>query len=154
MFLMKKFIKEFKEFALKGNVLGLAVGVIIGGGFQGIVTAFIDDLFSPILGIILPGTTLSDFAFEIFGSKILIGDFFSKLINFLLLAFVVFLIVKAVNKVMSLGHHEAPAAPTEKVCPFCKSKIAIDALRCPHCTSEQPEPVCEESEETEAETPA
>lgn len=148
---MKKFFKEFKEFAMKGNVLGLAVGVIIGGGFQGIVTAFINDLFSPILGLILPGKSLSSASVTIFGSTILFGDFISQVINFILLAFVVFLIVKAVNKVMSIGKHPEEAAPTEKVCPFCKSKIAIDAVRCPHCTSELPLEVAEDEEKEFAE---
>lgn len=133
---MKKFLKEFKEFAMRGNVLGLAVGVIIGGGFQGIVTAFIEDLFSPILGLILPGSSLTDFSLTLFGSTIRIGDFISQLIHFILLALVVFLIVKMVNKVMSLGKHPEEAPVTEKVCPFCRSSIAVEATRCPHCTSE------------------
>lgn len=137
---MKNFLKEFKEFAMKGNVLSLAVGVIIGGAFQGLVKAFIDDIFSPILGLFLPGSSLSSFSFTIFGSTILLGDFVSQVINFVLMAFVIFLIVKAVNKVMSLGAKpEEPKALTEKICPFCKSTVAIDAVRCPHCTSELPE---------------
>lgn len=138
---MKKFFTEFKEFISKGNVLDLAVGVIIGGAFGGIVTALTDNIIQPIINCIGGA--------EIAGSFLLIpgkaetainyGAFISAIINFLIMALVIFLIVKAVNKAMSIGKkpEEAPA-PTTKVCPFCKSEIAIDATKCPHCTSDQP----------------
>lgn len=139
---MKKFLKEFKEFISKGNVLDLAVGVIIGGAFGGIVTALTDNIIQPIINCIGGA--------EIAGSFLLIpgkaetainyGAFITAIINFLIMALVIFLIVKAVNKAMSIGKKpEEPVAPTTKACPFCKSEIAIDAVKCPHCTSDIPE---------------
>ena len=101
---MKKFLKEFKEFALKGNVMELAIAVIIGGAFQGIITAFTDDFINPIINCIggadVPGS------FEIFntGQYIEYGKFITAVINFLIMAFVIFLLMKAVNKLLSLGH--------------------------------------------------
>lgn len=138
---MKKFFAEFKEFISKGNVLDLAVGVIIGGAFGGIVTALTDNIIQPIINCIGGA--------EIAGSFVLIpgkpetainyGAFITAIINFLIMALIIFVIVKAVNKAMSIGKKpEEPAAPTTKACPFCKSEIAIDAVKCPHCTSDIP----------------
>ena len=135
---MKKFLEEFKAFALKGNVMDMAIGVIIGGAFTAIVTAFTDDFITPIISIFggtefggkipLPGPE---------GNAILWGDFISAVVNFLIVALILFSMLKAVNKLMDLGKKkEEEAAPTTKVCPFCKSEINKDATRCPHCTSE------------------
>jgi len=134
---MKKFFDEFKTFVCRGNVLDLAVGVIIGGAFQAVVNSLITNIISPILGLIA-GKDLSAWAFTIFKVQIRYGAFITALINFVIMAFVVFLIVKGVNFIMSLGKkkvEEAPAPVTTKKCPFCCSEIAIEATRCPHCTS-------------------
>lgn len=144
---MKKFFKEFKEFISKGNVLDLAVGVIIGGAFGAIVTALTDNIINPLISLIggaeVAGKIVlraGDAAKGIDPVAIDYGAFISAIINFIIMAFIIFLIVKAVNKAMSIGKkEEAPAAPTTKACPFCKSEIAIDAIKCPHCTSDIPE---------------
>ena len=150
---MKGFFKEFKEFAMRGNVIDLAVGVIIGGAFQKIVTSVVNDLVMPLIGLITKG---SDFASKFValdggeyatieeateaGAAILTyGNFIAVTIDFLIMAFVIFLLVKGLNKLTSLGKKPEPvveAAPTTKVCPFCKSEIAIDATKCAHCTSD------------------
>lgn len=150
---MKGFFKEFKEFAMRGNVIDLAVGVIIGGAFQKIVTSVVNDLVMPLIGLITKG---SDFASKFValdggdyatieeatetGAAILTyGNFIAVTIDFLIMAFVIFLLIKGLNKLTSIGKKEEPvveAAPTTKVCPFCKSEIAIDATKCAHCTSD------------------
>ena len=150
---MKGFLKEFKDFAMRGNVIDLAVGVIIGGAFQKIVTSVVNDLVMPLIGLITKG---SDFASKFValdggdyatieeateaGAAILTyGNFIAVTIDFLIMAFVIFLLVKGLNKLTSIGKKEEPvveAAPTTKVCPFCKSEIAIDATKCAHCTSD------------------
>lgn len=140
---MKKFMAEFKEFISKGNVLDLAVGVIIGGAFGAIVNALIDNIINPLIACI--GGTDIGFAFEIIkgneATKVNLGAFISAILNFLIIAFIVFLIVKSANKAKELASkkEEEEEAATTKVCPFCKSEIAIDATKCPHCTSDIPE---------------
>lgn len=128
---MKKFMEEFKVFALRGNVMDMAVGVIIGGAFSGIVTSLTDNFINPILNVLTGGATytLSDVAG--FASA-----FGSAVVNFIIMAFILFCLLKAINKLTSLTkREEAPAEPTTKVCPFCQSEISIKATRCPHCTS-------------------
>ena len=135
---MKGFMNEFKAFIAKGNVMNLAVGVIIGAAFQAITTSLVNDIISPFLGLFTP-TDMSGWTFMIGNAEIRYGAFLTAIVNFLIMAFVVFLLVKFVNKLMDLGKkpaEEAPAAPTTKKCPFCCSDIAIEATRCPHCTSE------------------
>ena len=131
---MKKFIEEFKTFALRGNMMDMAVGVLIGGAFSGIVSSLTDNFINPLLNVCTGGQmyTLQDVAG--FASA-----FISSLFNFLIMAFVLFCLLKGVNKLVSLGKKEEPAAPTTKKCPFCMSEIDIAATRCPHCTSEIPE---------------
>ena len=134
---MKKFLKEFKEFALKGNVMELAIAVIIGGAFQGIITAFTDDFINPIINSI--GGAEIGGRFEIFntGQYIEYGAFITAVINFLIMAFVIFLLMKAVNKLLSLGHKkEEEAAPLTRKCPYCYGEIDIKATKCMHCTSD------------------
>ena len=154
---MKKFLKEFKEFAMRGNVIDLAVGVIIGGAFQKIVTSIVNDIVMPLIGLVTKG---SDFASKFValdggtyatieeateaGAAILTyGNFIAVTIDFIIMAFIIFLLVKGLNKLSTMGKkEEAPAeepAPTTKVCPFCMSEIAIEATRCAHCTSVLPE---------------
>ena len=135
---MKGFMNEFKAFIAKGNVMNLAVGVIIGAAFQAITTSLVNDIISPFLGLFTP-TDMSGWTFMVGQAEIRYGAFLTAIVNFLVMAFVVFLLVRFVNKLMDLGKkpvEEAPAAPTTKKCPFCCSDIAIEATRCPHCTSE------------------
>ena len=134
---MKKFFSEFKEFVMRGNVLDLAVGVIIGAAFQAIVTSLTSDVISPILGI-FGGMNFDQLTFEINGATICYGKFITALINFIIMAFIIFLIVKLVNKVMSFGKKPVEEVLTTKKCPYCLSEIDINATKCPHCTSDIP----------------
>ena len=154
---MKKLIQEFKEFALKGNMLDLAVGVLIGGAFSGLVTSLTNNIIQPILDCFgAEGATGQATKLEIpliNGAKMPIGQFIADVLNFIIMALVIFLIVKGINKLRSIGKKpEKEAAPTTKTCPFCCSEIPIDAVRCPHCTSsldapaEKPAPAPEAAE--------
>ena len=128
---MKKLLKEFKDFAVKGNVLDLAVAVILGGAFNKVVTAVVEIFLTPILEA-LPKMENGGTGFV--GSLI---SFAAVVVEFILTALILFLIIKAMNKAKDLKKKkEAPAAPTTKKCPFCQSEIDIKATRCPHCTSE------------------
>lgn len=134
---MKKFLNEFKEFALKGNVMNLAIGVIIGAAFQGIVTAFTESFVNPIINSI--GGAKVGGHIEIFntGQYIEYGNFLTAVINFLIMAFVIFLLVKGINTLMDLGKKkEAEAAPLTRKCPYCYGEIDIKAIKCMHCTSD------------------
>lgn len=135
---MKKFLEEFKEFALKGNVMDMAIGVIIGGAFTAIVTAFTDDFITPLISIFggtefggkipLPGPE---------GNAILWGDFISAVVNFLIVALILFSMLKAMNKLMNLRKkEEEDTEPLTKKCPLCCSEIDIKAIKCPHCTGD------------------
>ena len=134
---MKKFLNEFKTFALRGNVMDLAVGMIIGSAFTAIVTALKDNFIQPILDFVTR-THPADY----YTKEILLGyvsAFISAIINFIIIAFVLFLLIKGMNTLMTIGKKKeetTPEEPTTKVCPFCKSEISIDATRCAHCTSE------------------
>lgn len=138
---MKKLFSEFKAFIAKGSVIDLAVGVIIGAAFKGIVDSLVSDIISPLIGLVAD-TNFTELVWQIGGVSIKYGSFITAIINFLLMAIVLFLIVKAISATRGLGgklkkgETPAPVAPTEKTCPYCKSQIAIDATRCPHCTSE------------------
>ena len=129
---MKKLLDEFKAFAFKGNVVDLAVAVILGGAFGKVVTAVVEIFLNPILES-LPKTPEGGTGFV--GSLI---SFAAVVVEFLLTALILFAIIKAMNKAKDLKkkEEEAPAEPTTKVCPFCQSEISIKATRCPHCTSE------------------
>lgn len=134
---MKKFLEEFKAFALRGNVIDLAVGVIIGAAFQAIVKSLTDDIISPLLGLFAK-TDFSYLSFFIGGVEIRYGAFITAIINFIIMALMIFLLVKFMNRLASIGqkHEEPPKAPTVKTCPYCCTEIPIEAIRCPHCTSE------------------
>ena len=135
---MKKFIQEFKAFALRGNVMDMAIGVIIGGAFTSIVTSLTDNLINPILGL-AGNADLSAFTLEIAGIELRYGAFLTSVINFLIMALVLFCLLKAVNKLMRLGKKpEVPAAPATKQCPYCCSEIPIAAVKCAHCASDLP----------------
>lgn len=146
---LKDTLKEFKEFAVKGNVVDMAVGVIVGGAFGKIVTSFVNDLIMPIIGKITGGTDFTQMFLPLDGNTyatleeaqaatatIAYGSFITQVLDFVIVAFVIFM---ALKMLMKLKRPQAPVpeeAPTTKVCPFCKSEIAIDATRCPHCTSQ------------------
>ena len=135
---MKKFIEEFKAFALRGNVMDMAIGVIIGGAFTTIVTSLTENLINPILGL-AGGTDLSGFVLSLGGIELRYGAFLTSVINFLIMALVLFCLLKAVNKLLSIGKKpEASAAPTTKKCPFCCSEIPVAAVKCAHCASDLP----------------
>lgn len=134
---MKKFLQEFKEFALRGNVMDLAIGVIIGAAFQAIINSMVNDVLSPLIGLIA-NTDLSYLVLTIRDVDVRYGAFLTAVINFLIMVFVIFLLVKGMNALANLGHRKDAVeeeVPTEKTCPFCYSKIDIKATRCPHCTS-------------------
>ena len=160
--------KEFKEFIMRGNMLDLAVGVIIGGAFGAIITSLVNNILMPLIGLALGGNADFSNAFivlkdapEVDGAVPKVpetlaeaqeagftclgyGAFISAIISFLIIALCLFLVIKAFNKAKDFRKkEEEEAAPTTKTCPFCKSEIAIDATRCPHCTSELPEEAAE-----------
>ena len=143
----KGFIAEFKEFILRGNVMDMAVGVIVGGAFTAIVTSLNEDILTPILGI-FGGTDFSELKVTLgLGDNapvLTYGNFITAVINFLVTALVIFCIIKAINRgteraaaLLKKTKEDAEAAePTEKDCPYCYSKIHIKATRCPHCTAQ------------------
>ena len=138
---MKQFFKEFKEFAMKGDVMSMAVGVIIGSAFSGLVTSFTENIIQPIIACI--GGTEVHGAIEILntGNFIDYGAFISAVINFVIMALIIFTIVRSVNKLVEksekLFKEEEPAKePTTKICKYCQSEISIKAVKCPCCTSD------------------
>ncbi len=135
---MKKFMEEFKEFISRGNVMDMAVGIIIGGAFTSIVSSLVEDIINPFLGL-FGGMNFDKLHIKLMGEVTLnYGKFITAIMNFLIMALIVFLIMRTMNRFGEKLKHkeeEAPEEPTTKVCPFCKSEIAIDAVRCPHCTS-------------------
>ena len=151
---MTKFFGEFKTFIQRGNVLDMAVGVVIGGAFSAIINALVQGVLMPVIGLLTGGVDFSQMFVYLKDTtgktaeeleavpKLMYGNVISAVISFILIALVLFVVVKAFNKAKDAAKKEeeaaAPAAPTTKICPFCKSEIAIDAVRCPHCTSELP----------------
>ena len=140
--MFKNFLNEFKTFAMRGNVIDMAVGIIIGGAFGTIVTSLVNDVLMPPIGMLLGKVDFSDLQLVLSGEgenivAIKYGLFINALISFLIVAFAVFLLIKAINKLQaSVIKEEAAAEPTTKTCPYCCSEISIKATRCPHCTSE------------------
>lgn len=134
---MKEFIKEFKEFISRGNVMDMAVGIIIGGAFTSIVSSLVEDIINPILGL-FGGMNFDQYHVKLLGQVTLnYGRFITAVINFLIMALVIFVIIKAMNKAAEklVKKEEAEEAVTTKKCPFCRSEIDREATRCPHCTS-------------------
>ena len=135
---MKKFLNEFKEFVMRGNVLDLAVAVLVGAAFQSIVTSLTDNIISPVIGL-FTRMNFDQLSVQIPYTDVIIkyGAFITSVINFLIMALIIFLIVKVINKIMTFGRkkEEQTQEETTKECPYCKSEISIDATRCPHCTS-------------------
>jgi len=133
---MKKFMEEFKAFVNRGNVMSMAVGVIIGGAFTAIVNSLVNDIINPLLGV-FGGLNFSEYSLPLKGEATLnYGNFITAVINFIIMAFVIFMLVRFINKLtVKPEEPKEPEAPTTKECPFCKSEIKIEATRCPHCTS-------------------
>ena len=137
---MKRFWAEFKTFISRGSVMDMAVGIIIGGGFTAIVNSLVNDLVMPLLSILTGGYDFTKLS-VVLGSgdnaaTLNYGLFISAVINFLLIALVIFCLIKAINKMKDKIKKNEEEDPTTKICPFCKSEIDIEATRCPHCTSE------------------
>ncbi len=142
--------KEFKEFAMRGSVVDLAIGVIIGGAFGAIVTSLVNDVLMPPIGLLLGNVDFSNLFINLSGGQyatlaaaqeagavtINYGVFINTIINFLIIAFVLFLVVRAMNRMQRAEAPAAPAAPTTRECPYCFSIIPIKATRCPNCTSQ------------------
>lgn len=122
-------LKEFKEFALKGNMMDLAVGVIIGGAFKDVVTSLVDNVIMPFVAMFTGKLNFDKWVIP--GTAIKYGTFISAVINFIIMAFIIFLMIKAMNKLRRKDEEI-----TTKVCPHCKSEIDIEATKCPHCTSD------------------
>ena len=132
---MKKFLAEFKEFALRGNVMDMAIGVVIGAAFKAIIDALTEYIINPIIGCFIQGG-LEGWTVTIGKAELCLGAFIMAIINFIIIAFVLFCVVKAMNKLASLRKKpEEEAAPLTKKCPYCQSEVDIKAIKCPHCTS-------------------
>lgn len=149
----KGFIAEFKKFIMRGNVIDLAVGVIIGGAFQKIVNSLVNDVVMPLISLITGGVDFNNWFFVLGEGEFATaadakaagvatlnyGTFIGTALDFLIMAFVIFVFIKIINTVsdkLKKEKSEEPAAPTTKVCPYCKSELDIAATKCPHCTSE------------------
>ncbi len=127
--------KEFKAFIMRGNVIDLAVGVIIGGAFGKIVASLVNDILMPLIGLLMGGVNFSGLAWQIGEASINYGMFLQTVVDFLIIAAAIFFIVKGINQLQKKPE-PAPAEPTTKECPYCFSTIPIKATRCPHCTSQ------------------
>lgn len=142
---MKSFFEEFKKFISRGNVMDMAVGIIVGGAFTAIVNALVDNIIMPLISAIFGGTNFDAWNVTLRGTGdnavvLGLGTFLAAVVNFLLIALVLFCVLKALNKASEmrdkvLHREKEEEAPKTKICPYCKSEIAIDATRCPHCTS-------------------
>ncbi len=140
--MIKNFFNEFKTFAMRGNVMDMAVGIIIGAAFGKIVTSLVEDVIMPPIGWALGKVDFSDLAIDLTeGVTIKYGAFLNTVISFIIVAFAVFILIKAINTLQAKmlkdeADAAAAAAPTTKKCPYCCSDIPLEATRCPHCTSE------------------
>ncbi|MBR1803000.1 MAG: large conductance mechanosensitive channel protein MscL [Clostridia bacterium] len=155
-------LKEFKEFALKGNVIDMAVGVIIGGAFQKIVSSLVNDIIMPLITSVTGKVSFDDLVLTIGNTEVKYGSFITTIIDFLIIAFSIFIAIRTFTKlndrakedmqklVKKQKEEEKAEEPTTKLCPYCLSEISIKATRCPHCTSELAEDV-HSSEDSKAE---
>ena len=126
-------LKEFRDFAMRGNVMDLAVGVIIGGAFGKIVSSLVGDILMPLIGLLIGGIDFTGLKLMVGSASINYGTFIQNIVDFLIIAFVVFLMVRGISR---LQRPAPAAAPTTKECPYCFSAIPIKATRCPNCTSQ------------------
>lgn len=162
-------LKEFKEFAMRGNIMDLAIGVVIGGAFQKIVNSLVNDIIMPAISVITGKVDFSDMVFTVGEASIKYGNFITSIVDFLIIAFSIFLVVKYINKLNKIKDleekvvgkldkkgkikkykeqvTEEPKEPETKICPYCLTEVKFKATRCPHCTSEL-EDKTEQSEET------
>lgn len=151
-------LKEFKEFALKGNIMDMAIGVVIGGAFQKIVNSLVNDIIMPAISVLTGNVDFSDLVLTVGNASIKYGNFITTIVDFLIIAFSIFLVVKYLNKLNKLKElgdlaankldkdgkfikhkeeaTEEPKEPENKICPYCLTEIKYHATRCPHCTSE------------------
>lgn len=125
-------LKEFREFAIRGNVMDLAVAVIIGAAFGKIVTSLVDNILMPLIGLVMGGVDFSALNTQIGGAVVEWGLFIQSIIDFIIIAFVIFLIVRAINRLK----RDEPTTPTTKECPHCFTTIPLKAARCPNCTTQ------------------
>jgi large conductance mechanosensitive channel len=126
-------LKEFKDFAMRGNVMDLAIAVIIGGAFGKIIASLVNDVLMPLIGLLLGGINFSNLSVTVNEAVIAYGLFIQAIVDFVIVAFVIFLLVRTMNR---MKKEPAPADPTAKDCPYCFSTIPIKATRCPNCTSQ------------------
>lgn len=129
----EEMLKEFKEFVMQGNVMDLAVAVIIGAAFGKIISSLVADILMPLIGLLMGGVDFSSLAIQVGDAAVMYGAFIQAVIDFLIIALVIFLLVRALN---SMKKPEPEAAPTTKDCPYCFTEIPINASRCPNCTSQ------------------
>ena len=132
--MFKNFLREFNAFALRGNVMSLAVGVIIGSAFQSVVGSLTENVLSPIIGL-FTRQNFDSLELGVFGITLRYGAFITSVINFIIMAFVVFLLVRAMNKLLTLGEQKKEPAVPARLCPYCKTTLHPEATRCPACTS-------------------
>jgi len=128
-------LKEFRDFAMRGNVMDLAIAVIIGGAFGRIIASLVNDILMPLIGTILGGVNFSELSAKVNGVDIMYGLFIQAVVDFILVALVIFLLVRTMNN-LKKKEAAAPAEPTTKECQYCFSTIPIKAMRCPNCTSQ------------------
>lgn len=151
-------LKEFKEFAMRGNIMDLAIGVVIGGAFQKIVNSLVNDIIMPAISVITGKVDFSDMVFTVGEASIKYGNFITSIVDFLIIAFSIFLVVKYINKLNKIKDleekvvgkldkkgkikkykeqvEEEQKGPETKICPYCLTEVKFKATRCPHCTSE------------------
>lgn len=129
-------LKEFKEFVMRGNVLDLAVAVIIGGAFGKIISSLVNDILMPLIGLVLGGVNFSELAFTVGEAVVKWGAFIQAIVDFIIIAFVIFMIIRSANNLKKKEEPAPAAEPTTKECPYCFTTISIKATRCPNCTSE------------------
>ncbi len=164
-------LKEFKEFALKGNIMDMAIGVIIGGAFQKIVTSLVNDIIMPSIAIFTGKVDFTDLVWTVGNSSIKYGSFITTIVDFLIIAFSIFIAIRTINKLNNRAkenmekmaknskfmknkkHDEVLQEPTTKICPYCYSEVNYKATKCPHCTSDlvnKTEKPVEDSKKTKA----